>query len=62
MFAIACAGTLFMQAGCETASRGDFCSIYAPVYTAKEDTAETQRQADDNNALWMELCSRSYAP
>jgi hypothetical protein len=58
--AIACAAILTMLGGCGIASRGDFCSIYAPVYTAREDTAETRQQADANNALWMELCN--YAP
>lgn len=41
---------------CAPASRGDFCEIYKPVYTAATDTAETKAMTDDNNAVWLELC------
>jgi hypothetical protein len=61
-YAIACAAILAMPAGCVTASRGDFCSIYRPVYTSAADTAETRDQADDNNALWLALCGSAHAP
>lgn len=62
LYAIACAGTLFMLGGCGTASRGDFCSIYSPVYTSPEDTEQTKTQADSNNALWLALCAGDHAP
>ncbi|MEZ0226523.1 MAG: hypothetical protein ACAH83_18345 [Alphaproteobacteria bacterium] len=62
LYAIGCAAILTMLGGCGTASRGDFCSIYRPVYTSAADTAETKDQADDNNALWLALCGGGYAP
>lgn len=54
--AIACALMLLTLQGCAGVSGGDFCDIYQPVYTHDEDTEETRRQADVNNAAWMELC------
>ncbi len=55
--AIACAAMLAMLNACAPASRGDFCEIYKPVYTAAADTAETKAMTDDNNAVWLELCA-----
>jgi hypothetical protein len=49
---------LLMPAACAPASRGDFCTLYLPVYTAAEDSAETRRQADANNAVWLEICEK----
>jgi hypothetical protein len=48
---------LAMLNACAPASRGDFCEIYKPVYTAAADTAETKAMTDDNNAVWLELCA-----
>jgi hypothetical protein len=56
--ATACAMMLLMPAACAPASRGDFCTLYLPVYTAAEDSAETRRQADANNAVWLEICEK----
>ena len=56
--AIALAATLILPAGCAGASHGSFCSIYRPVYTADGDTEKTREQADINNAVWLEMCSR----
>lgn len=58
--ATACAAMLFMLGGCAPASRGDFCALYLPVYTAAGDTAQTRRQADMNNAVWLEMCGGSF--
>lgn len=51
-----------MLAGCASSSHGDFCTLYLPVYTSLQDTAETRRQADMNNAVWETLCDENYAP
>lgn len=56
-FAIVCGAMPAMLTACAPASRGDFCEIYKPVYTAPIDTAETKAMTDDNNAVWLELCS-----
>lgn len=45
-----------MLQGCGGNSAAEFCLIYQPVYTDPADTPETRRQADMNNAVWMELC------
>lgn len=55
--ATAYAAMLAMLSACAPASRGDFCEIYKPVYTASSDTEETKAMTDDNNAVWLELCS-----
>lgn len=55
-FATACAAILLTLPGCAPASRGDFCEIYQPVYTAPADTEDTKSQSDANNAVWQELC------
>ena len=55
--AIVCAAMPVMLSACAPASRGDFCEIYKPVYTAAADTAETKAMTDDNNAVWLELCA-----
>jgi hypothetical protein len=54
--ATACALILLTLQGCASASGGDFCALYQPVYTADADTEETKRQADGNNAVWLALC------
>jgi hypothetical protein len=54
--ATVCAAMLATLSACAPASRGDFCEIYKPVYTAATDTAETKAMTDDNNAVWLELC------
>jgi len=54
--AIVCCAILIMPGACGTASRGDFCEAYAPVYTSKDDTEPTKTQTDANNAVWLELC------
>lgn len=56
-FGTVCAAMLAMPGACAPASRGDFCEIYKPVYTAAADTTETKAMTDDNNAVWLELCS-----
>lgn len=45
-----------MPAACATASHGDFCQIYQPVYTVAADSEKTKSQVDGNNAVWLELC------
>lgn len=55
--AIICGTMLVMPGACAPASRGNFCEIYKPVYTAAADTAETKAMTDDNNAVWLELCA-----
>jgi hypothetical protein len=57
-YATACAMILLLPAACATGSRGDFCAVYAPVYTSDADTTETRRQADVNNAVWMRFCEK----
>lgn len=57
-YAIACATILTTLCGCGAASQGSFCLLYIPVYTEDADTPETRRQADLNNAVWMELCDQ----
>lgn len=52
---------LTMLQGCKTASSGDFCALYKPVYTAKADTQETRNEADGNNAVWLGLCAGAAA-
>ncbi len=47
---------LVMLSGCATNTAGDFCLIYKPVYTSDLDTEETRDQADQNNAVYQELC------
>lgn len=55
--ATACGAILATPAACAGGSAGDFCRLYAPVYTAREDTEETREAADANNAVWLELCA-----
>lgn len=49
--------TLVLQSACAPVSRGDFCLVYQPVYTAQSDSAETRQQCDGNNAVWLALCA-----
>lgn len=61
-FAIACAATLSIVAGCRTALPGSYCLVYEPVYLT---VSEREALADDgaelvidgNNAAWLEGCS-----
>ncbi|HBO58770.1 MAG TPA: hypothetical protein DD624_02535 [Alphaproteobacteria bacterium] len=40
--------------GCTTVLNGDFCDLYQPIYPDYEkDTAETIRQIDANNILFL---------
>ncbi len=52
---------LMLQSGCASGLRGSFCDIYHPVYTAPKDTAETKRQVDGNNAVWLALCAEKLS-
>lgn len=45
-----------MPSACATVSADDFCAIYRPVYSSLDDTEETLKQLDRNNAVWLELC------
>jgi len=50
---------LILLTGCVKNTGGDFCMIYAPIRADyKNDTLETARQIDWNNAAWDELCAR----
>lgn len=49
---------LLPLSACATGSRASFCAIYRPVYTAAQDTEETKKQADGNNAAWLALCGK----
>lgn len=53
---IALSVILILQSACAIDSRGSFCNVYEPVYTAKSDTEGTKRQVDQNNAVYMEMC------
>ncbi|MFH1158776.1 MAG: hypothetical protein V1721_07885 [Pseudomonadota bacterium] len=57
-YATGFAGMLMMQSGCGSVSRASFCDIYQPVYMARQDTEETKKQLDRNNAVWLELCEK----
>lgn len=52
--------TLSMLNGCGSGSsvRDNFCLIYDPVYTSPDDTEETRKQNDGNNAVWLEKCEK----
>lgn len=42
---------------CTTNINGDFCLIYEPIYADYEqDTPETIKQIDRNNAVYDEMC------
>lgn len=58
---IACALTLLTLNGCKIVSpeSRDFCLLYKPVYSAPADTKETRQQANENNAVWLDLCEKS---
>ena len=45
-----------LLSGCGNGSRGSYCAIYEPVYTSPQDTEETKKQTDRNNAVWLENC------
>lgn len=48
---------ILLLSGCTTGLGGSFCEIYEPVYPDyKHDTAETIRQIDRNNVVYMECC------
>lgn len=57
IFATVCAAMMLTQSACAPVSRGDFCDIYAPVYTVAEDSLETKSASDANNAVWWEICA-----
>ncbi len=42
-------------------SRADFCDIYKPVYLSRQDTEETKKQIDGNNAVWVGLCKKKLS-
>lgn len=45
---------LMFCGGCTTVLNGDFCDLYQPIYPDYEkDTAETIRQIDVNNILFL---------
>ena len=46
---------LLLLVGCYS-SVGEFCTIYEPVYTSKEDTEKTIEQTTDNNVAYEKLC------
>lgn len=35
----------------------DFCKVYQPIYISDNDTEETLKQIDANNAVFLEKCS-----
>lgn len=48
---------LSLQSGCANLLPvNSFCQIYQPIYMSEADTAETKKQIDNNNAVWLELC------
>lgn len=49
---------LIMLSACARGLSGDFCMIYEPVYISPEDSEETLKQVDKNNAAWLEMCER----
>ena len=48
--------TISLLSGCGNGSRGSFCAVYIPVYMSADDTEETKRQIDANNAVWAKDC------
>jgi len=49
---------LILESGCaKLLPVNSFCEIYQPVYMSEEDTADTKKQIDNNNAVWLELCN-----
>ena len=71
-FMIALTPILLTVSGCATGSPEPieavkpisvgFCATYVPVYTTAQDTEQTKRQVDKNNAVWVELCEGDSAP
>lgn len=62
IFVTVCGAMMILPSACVRVSPASFCAIYIPVYTAAEDTEETRRQADANNAVWLALCRREEPP
>lgn len=51
---------LSIAGGCANVSPvRDYCLLYEPVYTSSVDTAETLRQTDRNNVVWLALCAQA---
>ncbi len=51
-----CIMMIILQSACARGLPASFCQLYQPVYTSPTDTEETRKQADTNNALWLEMC------
>ena len=48
---------LLLLNGCTKNLKGDFCSIYKPVYADYDkDTPETIKQIDYNNIVYLSFC------
>ena len=49
--------TLLTVTGCErNIPANSYCLVYQPVYISEDDTEETLKQVDANNAAYEELC------
>lgn len=49
--------TLALLSGCETVSPvNDYCLIYEPIYSSMDDTEETYRQVNRENAKYLAVC------
>jgi len=49
--------TVALLNGCESASPvSDYCMIYEPIYSSMEDTEETYRQVNRENAKYLAVC------
>ena len=57
LYATVCGMMLILQSACGRVSPASFCAVYIPVYTAADDTEETRKQADANNAVWLLQCA-----
>ena len=49
--------TVALLNGCASASpASDYCMIYEPIYSSMEDTEETYRQINRENAKYLAVC------
>ena len=49
--------TVALLNGCASASPvSDYCMIYEPIYSSMEDTEETYRQINRENAKYLAVC------
>ena len=49
--------TVALLSGCASASSvSDYCVVYEPIYSSMEDTEETARQIDRENAKYLAVC------